>query len=462
MVLVKKTEESYENPNSQSCASNRFGSQFCADFKLSECGLARARPFHSEVFLKSLKIHHVLLALDALFEGGRMSVGAISAAYLSFIGLGLADIAMIKSAQAGVFLIFEYPTGLFADLVGRPLSLTFSLLFAAVGFLLYAFGADLPQFIVAEILTALSLCFWSGAFESFAIDRAKLKREDSSLDRFFHLDYSLKQGGVMVFGALGGLIGAWNFGGAYYLASTAMLFAFLVLLVIERRQTQNFLLTREALRQIRGKSVQHIKASFKAGLANRRILPFTIVLMLMQAVIQPLLHFWQILLLKSPGVGPKELGFVFSLSCLTGILSCGFLAKISNLPFVRTPKMTSILFAIFGICYFFTGYLSSWPLVAIFFCLTQGMLSVAKSSLAARLNEVVPQHVRASVLSLNTTISRLGMIASLSIIGLFLKSVPGASEGQLFCLFGAFVVFCASAVGFALFLNRLSYEEAVA
>jgi hypothetical protein len=58
------------------------------------------------------------LTLDALFEGGRMFVGAISAAYLTTRGLTLAEIASLKSLQAIIFLSCEFPTGLFADIAG--------------------------------------------------------------------------------------------------------------------------------------------------------------------------------------------------------------------------------------------------------------------------------------------------------------------------------------------------------
>ena len=55
------------------------------------------------------------LGVDMLFEGGRMFVGAIGAAYLISRGVSLPQIATLKMIQAMVILIGEVPTGVLGD-----------------------------------------------------------------------------------------------------------------------------------------------------------------------------------------------------------------------------------------------------------------------------------------------------------------------------------------------------------
>jgi MFS family permease len=80
------------------------------------------------------------LVVDALFEGGRMFVGATSVAYLLHSGLGLDDIAFLKTVQALVLILGEVPTGVLADSIGRKRSLVLAVLFGIAGFFLFFVG----------------------------------------------------------------------------------------------------------------------------------------------------------------------------------------------------------------------------------------------------------------------------------------------------------------------------------
>src|SRR5688572_2369293 len=126
------------------------------------------------------------LVIDGLFEGGRMFVGATSVTYLLSVGVSFQELAALKSIQAFVLIFGEVPTGILADSFGRKQSLVLSGICAILGFLTFYFSSSFVYFGVAETLTALSLCFWSGAYESCAIDTAKLDHVEGSLNRFFH------------------------------------------------------------------------------------------------------------------------------------------------------------------------------------------------------------------------------------------------------------------------------------
>src|SRR5262249_20650174 len=140
------------------------------------------------------------LLLDALFEGGRMFVGATSVAYLLSAGISLGQIASLKTIRAIVVLFGDLPTGALADTLGRRWSLALSTAIGGLGFTLYRAGSTWPVYVLAEALTALSLCFWSGAFEAYAIDQGALDSNPGLLDKFFHLNQALNSLAVMTFG----------------------------------------------------------------------------------------------------------------------------------------------------------------------------------------------------------------------------------------------------------------------
>src|SRR5437868_12342695 len=98
--------------------------------------------------MKSFTRFHQMLLTDALFEGGRMFVGATSVTYLLHSGLSLSQIAFLKSVQAMTVLLGEVPTGVLADSIGRKKSLLTAALCAMLGFALYFFGNEFNIFII--------------------------------------------------------------------------------------------------------------------------------------------------------------------------------------------------------------------------------------------------------------------------------------------------------------------------
>jgi MFS family permease len=162
-----------------------------------------------------------LLLIDGLFEGGRMFTGATSVAYLLQSGLSLKNIALLKSIQALVVIVAELPTGIMADALGRRLSLFLSIILSIIGFSLFFLGTHLNTFIIAEVLTALALCLWSGAFEAFAIDKVNLS--DKTMDEFFHKNSTINSSLVLIFGLLGGWLGAHGLNWPYLGANTSFI-----------------------------------------------------------------------------------------------------------------------------------------------------------------------------------------------------------------------------------------------
>lgn len=367
-----------------------------------------------------------------------MSVGATSAAYLASRGLGLGEIAALKSLQAAIFLFCEFPTGIFADLAGRWISLLLGILTSAGGFLLFYFSSSFAGFLCAEALTALSLCFWSGAYEAFVIERASLEAEEGAIDGYFHLNHSVSQIGVLVAGVLGGLVGAKSLALPYLIGFASSLLGLALLLVLRSSHGESRMrgLGVNLFHVIATKTREHVKVTWSAGLANRELIPFFMIMVLVQAFIQPLLHFWQPFFLSmGPQIGSRELGFIFAgysgLSVLTGML----LSSVSRRPFFRSSRATLMLFFCTAVFYSLIGRTENCLLAVIFFCLTQATLATARTSLGARFNERIAGSVRASILSLNSMISRIGMILSLNLLGSVLAG-GGEREKTIFNAYG--------------------------
>lgn len=374
------------------------------------------------------------LALDAFFEGGRMLVGAISVAYLLASGLSLNQVATLKTIQAVVVFIGNVPTGAIADTLGRRWSLLFSAALGLFGFTLYFIGGGFPIFILAEIFTALSLCFWSGAFEAYAIDQAALTKESGLLDNFFHLNQSLNSLAVMVFGFIGGMIALRGLHFPYFAAgfSFGLLIFGILFFFPNDPPLHTGVITMRAWASQLGR---HVRSSFSEGILHPVLLPIFVASILVQFSIQPILHYWQPFFQTiDGGVSSAGLGTVFSAYAAASAALGYIYSRCARNPAARSPLASVFLFLSFSGLYLIMPYCRTWLYAVITFCLLQGVLSVARTSLTVRLNEVISNSSRASILSSLGLFSRAGTLASLFMVPFLLgkNATDVAGVQQLF------------------------------
>ncbi|MEZ4571837.1 MAG: MFS transporter [Thermomicrobiales bacterium] len=103
--------------------------------------------------------------------------GGIWILYLKHQGLSLAEIGLAESAFHLAPVLFELPSGSFADLVGRRWSLAIGGLLIAVSSLLLFFADTLPIAMLALFLNGASYSFRSGADQAYLYDSLGDRRE---------------------------------------------------------------------------------------------------------------------------------------------------------------------------------------------------------------------------------------------------------------------------------------------
>lgn len=110
---------------------------------------------------------------------------AMYANYLRQHGLDLFQANLVNVVFFTTLLIFEIPTGIFADIWGRKVSYIVACLLSALGAIVYGFSSQMWQFMVAEFILAFALTFASGAFNAWFIDRLRHHGYEGRLDRIF-------------------------------------------------------------------------------------------------------------------------------------------------------------------------------------------------------------------------------------------------------------------------------------
>lgn len=73
-----------------------------------------------------------LILLNALFQGGRLFVGAVCVMYFLSFGMQTGDYAWIKTTQAILFIGLEIPLGYFLSRIGEYKALLLSVAFGVI------------------------------------------------------------------------------------------------------------------------------------------------------------------------------------------------------------------------------------------------------------------------------------------------------------------------------------------
>lgn len=92
-------------------------------------------------------------------------------------GLDLADLLTVQAFYSLCVILFEVPSGYFADRLGRRRSLLIGAICASIGFWIYAFAEVFADFLVAQLLIAIGGSFISGSDSAMLYDTLiELKR----------------------------------------------------------------------------------------------------------------------------------------------------------------------------------------------------------------------------------------------------------------------------------------------
>lgn len=102
---------------------------------------------------------------------------SISAAYLTpfFVehGLSTSEIFLLQSIFSAAYLLWEIPSGIVADRLGRARSIKISAPIAAVGMIAYGMSGEFWQFVVCELILAVANGLISGVDTALLVDSLK-------------------------------------------------------------------------------------------------------------------------------------------------------------------------------------------------------------------------------------------------------------------------------------------------
>jgi len=354
------------------------------------------------------------------FTSSRMLIGAYSVLYLMSRGIDLRDIALLKGLQAFIILVTDLPVGYFADQKSRKLSVIIGVMFGAIWMAMTAYAPNKYWLYTAEGFNALSLSFFNGAYQAILIDTYRKYHEDAKLEnvlgKFSKYQFSLMAVAALVGGAfvkVESSIFWWI--GAGFLALETLFFSSFILsnkdIGVQSSERVNIAKLISDSRKIMKKLKFH-----KYELAL-----FFLVSIVVVTYYQIFIQYWQPLLSMSIGGSSKGYFYsvTFTLILLAQSLSGHYVPRFSDYKWIFKLILIALLgtavFLHFGVQYLRFFVIAG---LAMFFFLFR-MIAILISS---HINAQIEPELRATYISLQSTLVRLVLVGLLPIVGMIFKN----------------------------------------
>jgi MFS family permease len=172
------------------------------------------------------------LVISGLFTLSASLIWGINTLFLLHAGLTIFEVFVANAAFTAAMALFEVPTGVVADTLGRRISFLLSEATLAVGTLAYvgvaAINGGLLLFCLAGVILGLGYTFYSGAVEAWLVDALKATGYQRELDGVF-ARASIVSSVAMIVGTVGGgLLGQIHLSLPYLARAVLVLMAFAV------------------------------------------------------------------------------------------------------------------------------------------------------------------------------------------------------------------------------------------
>ena len=123
-------------------------------------------------------------------------------------GLGMKDVMLLQGVYSVTIVVLEIPSGYFADVLGRKLSLVIGAIMGFFGFLTYSLSFGFWGFLIAETVLGIGQSFISGSDSALLYDTLLDQKREKEYIRFEGRITSLGNLAEAVAGTLGGLLAA--------------------------------------------------------------------------------------------------------------------------------------------------------------------------------------------------------------------------------------------------------------
>ena len=368
------------------------------------------------------------LVISGLFTLSASLIWGINTLFLLHSGLSIFEVFVANAAFTAAMALFEIPTGVVADTLGRRVSFLLSEATLAVGTLAYvgvaAIHGGLLLFCLAGVILGLGYTFYSGAVEAWAVDALKATGYQKELDGLF-ARASIVSSIAMITGTiLGGVLGQISLSLPYLARALLILMAFGVGFLT--MHDIGFTPRAMHLRGVVGEMRKVGRAGITYGWRKPAVRLLVLYSFLFFGFFSWAWYAWQPYFLDLFGRNAVWLsGVIASFFALAGIVGNVVVARLVK----RTKRRTTIMLAaaaLSSVTMVATGAIRSFWITVPIFLLGAVAFGVMAPVRQTYLHNSIPTSERATLVSFDSLVGSLGSVGGQTGLGFLSqeRSIP--------------------------------------
>ncbi|MEN8240009.1 MAG: MFS transporter [Actinomycetota bacterium] len=348
-------------------------------------------------------------------------IWGVNTLFLLDAGLSIAEVFIANAAFSIGTVLFEIPTGVVADTIGRRASFLLSLVVlsgSTMAFVVLAnAGAGVISFSVASVFIGLGFTFYSGAMEAWLVDGVQGLGYEGEMDATF-AQSQIVAGVAMLFGTIGGgLLGQIDLALPFIVRS--ILLVVLLVLAFFGMHDIGFEPRHVALRSLPSEANRIADAGIRHGWRSRPLR-----LLIVSGGIQMGFYFWAWYAWQPYFLELLERDAVWVAGVVAALLSLAMIAGNSLVSFMSRycGRRTTLLLwtaAGFSIGSFGVGLAPNFPIALAFLLIIVLSMGVQTPVRQTFIHAVAPTEQRATVVSFDSLISGIGGATGQPALGVY-------------------------------------------
>lgn len=356
---------------------------------------------YNKVLKKDNNFKLIFYVITCLFY---LHIGFMGSTYvLFFYSLGISKFTtnLIISTFSITLFIAEIPTGAYADIFGKRKSLILSGIFLTLSMLLFTFGQSAIVFIISEVLMGCAFAFVSGALESWAIEKLKLK--DKEIDKLFTEQNKYLNLVLILGGLLGGFASNYSLRYIWILSlATAIIYLILVLIFVKEEKIEisknNMKFKKKFINGIMQIKTTTINI-FGYLLKNKNIRNIIFYNCILEFSFSPIFIYWAPLLNEYSNSKIWVLGIVWVVIKISNMIGNEFLNRIITKKDLSRESILYVSTSLIGICIFIASLSKDFDIILIAFITFEILLGIVQPIQRSCINNYIDIEERATILS---------------------------------------------------------------
>jgi len=354
--------------------------------------------------VKSYQRNLSLIKWNGFFAGFRIF---LPLQYLFFQnnGLSYTQISVLIAAYSFGVLIFEVPSGVFADHFGRKKTLALAGALLALSYVLFGSSTTFIPLILASILYGMGDASISGSDEAILFDSLLEMGKEKEFGKYFGTKWAYFSYGLVI-SALGASLMKWGIPALFFLSSLFACLSLILALLMVEPPLHKMQVERHYIRHLWDATVFIVKHK-----QVKWLLIYTVCVIAVIQMFFPYIQFF----LKGTAVPEDFFGIIYSFMIFISGLSASNAYKIEkHIGFKKTLLGISILLCI---ALFYMGNSQTVSGVMGGFLLVEIVFGYCVPTLGEYFNRQVKSYHRATVVSIRSFVTSLCVIIMAPLLG---------------------------------------------